>query len=162
MKRLVIPGVMILSLLCFGPPAESAGTAMTVKVKTSQLREQPSFFGKIIRNVVYGEEVVMLEESASWVKVRHGASGAEGWMNKSALESGRLEIKAGTAKAGHSATSDEVSLAGKAFQETEAAYQGSNPELDYRWVDKMETFSVSENEKKRFLKQGRINVEGGV
>ncbi len=162
MRKMTIPAVVGLCLFCFWATAEPAGTAMSIKVKTTQLRAEPSFFGKNVRNLVYGEQVRVLEESSSWAKVRHESSGAVGWINKSVLQSGKIEIKSGAAKVGHSATSDEVSLAGKAFKETETSYKKSNPALDYRWVDKMETFSVSEAEKKRFLKQGRISVEGGL
>ena len=51
---------------------------------------------------------------------------------------------------------------GKGFnQQVESEFRAKNPNLDFTWVDKMETYVVSEEEMKQFLEKGGLSPEGG-
>jgi hypothetical protein len=57
-----------------------------------------------------------------------------------------------------SASSSEVALAGKGFnQEVENAYK-TNGDLNYADVDRTETLTVNEAELYRFLDEGRLSL----
>ena len=87
---------------------------------------------------------------------------AEGWIHASALTPKKIVLRAGAEDVEAAASSDELALAGKGFnQQVESEFRAKNPNLDFTWIDEMETYVVSENEMKQFLKEGELSPEGG-
>jgi hypothetical protein len=57
-----------------------------------------------------------------------------------------------------------VALAGKGFNEqVESSFRKQNKNLDYTWINRMETFKVSPDQMRSFLAQGNVTPpsEGG-
>jgi hypothetical protein len=70
-------------------------------------------------------------------------------------------LQAGDENVQQSASSGEVALAGKGFNEqVEAEYKQQN-DLDYTMVDRMEQFTVSIDEVVLFVEQGELMLDGG-
>lgn len=136
--------------------------AMSVQVRSGQVRATASFLGRVVASLPYGTQVELVQPSKPWMQVRT-ADGASGWMHESALTAERLQLKAGAGDAQAGTSANEISLAAKGFtQQIEKEYRAQNPTLDFAWVDRMEAFRVSAAEAEAFLAAGRVGrTEGG-
>lgn len=136
--------------------------AMSVQVKTGQLRETPSFLGKLVCPVNYGDRLQVLTQQGDWAKVTT-PGGQTGWVHNSALTKKKITMKAGDQNAQTAASGDELALAGKGFNsDVEADFKARNKNIEFTWVDKMEKFKVAPEAMQQFLKEGGIQpVEGG-
>jgi SH3-like domain-containing protein len=138
----------------------SAGAAtpseMSVQVKNVQLRSTPSFLGKPVAGLGYGDRVGVLEKQDVWLKVT-APGGESGWIHQSALTPRKIVLKAGADEVGTTASSEELALAGKGFNsDVEAEFKSQNKDIDFTWIDKMEKIAVSPDEMTRFLKEGGV------
>jgi uncharacterized protein YgiM (DUF1202 family) len=136
---------------------------MSVTVKQTQLRDKPSYLGKILGPLYYGDRVTVLDQSnKAWVKVTGPDGKLTGWVSASALTTKKIELAAGSENAQQSASSGEVALAGKGFNETVEQEYKADGKLDYTWVDKMEQLTVSPDQLSTFITQGGLaSPEGG-
>lgn len=133
-----------------------------VVVKQGALRSLPSFIGEIITNLSYGQSVEVAQKTNGWARVRVASTGQTGWMHGSALSQRPVTLKSGSLKAGHSATGDELALAGKGFnREVEQQFKAKNPGIDFAWVNTMENFTISDREMQLFLQEGQVTPRGG-
>jgi uncharacterized protein YgiM (DUF1202 family) len=147
---------LALAVLAAGP------ITMSVQVKTGQVRETPSFLGKVIEPLNYGDRVEVLENQGDWSKVTT-AGGQTGWVHTSALTKKKIAMKAGGQDAQTAASGDELALAGKGFNsDVEADFKAKNRNVDFTWVNKMEKIKVQPSAMQQFLKDGGIQPsEGG-
>ncbi len=137
-------------------------TMMSVQIKQGELRARPSFLGTIVARLSYGDQVEMRGRQGSWLKVGFERQGVEGWMHSSALTTKKIVLRAGDQDVRQAASSDELALAGKGFnQQVEDAYKTKNPNIDFAWIDKMEKIVVSQNDMRVFLQEGQVTPEGG-
>lgn len=88
---------------------------MSVQVRQGQIRSTPSFLGRIVVNLSYGDRVQVREEKGSWIRVSVPGSRAGGWIHASALTTKKIVIRAGTKDVSLAASADELALAGKGF-----------------------------------------------
>jgi hypothetical protein len=149
--------------LFIGLSVWAAALTKSVQVRTAQIRQRPSFLGQVIKEVPYGEQVQVLTEQPPWFRIIDMA-GSQGWMHDSALTSKRIVLHDSGEVVRTAATSDEIALAGKGFNEqVEAEFQKRNPVMNYTWVDRMEGISISVPEMEQFLRQGGVKpAQGGV
>jgi uncharacterized protein YgiM (DUF1202 family) len=156
-KKRIVCTLILLTLLGTFALAE---TVMSVQVKETQIRATPTFLGKILSTLAYGDRVKVLEEQRGWAKVE--IPGGNGWVNMSALTKKRIVLQAGAKDVESGASSSEVALAGKGFNEQVEAQYKKEKNLDYTWVDRMETFVFPPDELVSFLLEGRLtSSEGG-
>jgi uncharacterized protein YgiM (DUF1202 family) len=160
--------VVVIALLLLAAVAVFAADPLperSVIVKETQLRDKPSYTGKILGKLVYTDRVQVLEMPAgsSWAKVRLAAKKLEGWVHLSALaKDEKLVVKAGSTDVAAGASGSEVALAGKGFNpEVEAEYK-KDPTLNYAAVDEMEKYAVAPAALSAFIAQGGILLEGGA
>jgi SH3-like domain-containing protein len=103
--------------------------------------------------------VTVLEEKSPWIRVR-GTGGREGWVHQSALTTKKVQLSAGGKNVATGAGNDELALAGKGFSaEVEESFKASDEDLDYTWVDRMETWRVSAEDAEKFLAAGQVVAE---
>ena len=155
----------LITVLCFLAAGLALHAApekqLSVKVKETQVRSTPSFMGKILAKLSYGDRVSVLEEKSGWANVEL-AGGGNGWVNMSALTEKKVVLKAGASDVDKSASSDEVALAGKGFSEEVEAKYKEEKNLDYTYVDKMEEFNFPVEERIAFVTYGGLEPsEGG-
>ncbi|MBI5592221.1 MAG: SH3 domain-containing protein [Deltaproteobacteria bacterium] len=134
---------------------------MSVQVQDGKLRDDPSFLGKIVASVAYGDAVTVIRQQDPWlfVSVKGGQSG---WIHSSALTEKEIVLRAGDANVQKSASQREIALAGKGFNpEVEREYKKRNPNLDFEEIDRMEKIVVSDEEIRQFIKDGKLMLEGG-
>lgn len=154
--------MLSLAVAALATTASADGPAMSVQVKTGQLRASPSFLGKLVGNVNYGERLQIVENQGEWSKVTTPA-GQGGWIHTSALTKKKIAMKAGAQDAQTGASGEELALAGKGFNsDVEADFKARNRNVDFTWVDKMEKMKVSPETMQQFLKEGGVQPnEGG-
>ncbi len=143
--------------------AWAATQMQSVQVRNGQLRERPSFLGKVTAQVAYGDRMTVLSSSGAWTKVRN-SGGVEGWIHTSALTEKKVVLRSGSADVATDASGEELALAGKGFNdEVEAQFREQNPDVDYTWVDRMEKVIVTPAQAGDFLNVGGVQPrEGGV
>ena len=135
---------------------------MSVQVKKCQLRNKPSFLGKIVVNLNYADQVIVEKEKDDWFMVKPENKNKGGWVHVSALSKKKIVLNPNSKDLENAASSDELALAGKGFNEqVEQNYKKKNKNADFTWIDNMEKFVVSPSEIQKFLKQGGLVVEGG-
>ena len=135
---------------------------MSVQVKQGTVRSAPSFLGRIIASLNYGDQVVVKAEKDSWSKIDVPGISTEAWMHSSALSTKKIVLKPGASDVEQAASSDELTLAGRGFnQEVEKEFKSQNPRMDFTWIDRMERMVVSQKEIQTFVKNGYLYPEGG-
>ncbi len=151
---LVIPALLLAASV-------AAAETMSVQVKTSQVRNQPSFLAKVVAEVAYGDRVVVLGRQGIWTRVR-SPKGRVGWLHSSALTEKKIVMAAGKNNVETAASSDELALAGKGFNsDVEAEFKSRNKDIDFTWVDRMEKIIIDPRQMQGFLKQGEVNPPAG-
>lgn len=143
-------------LLCalIGSGSILAAETQYIQVREAPVREKASSLGKMVGTIPYTTPVTVLEKSGSWARVSCAEPKLSGWISLSAISVKNLGLKAG-AGGTNNASSNEVALAGKGFNEdVEKEYRSQNASLDFDWVDKMEAIKVSDEELAAFLADG--------
>jgi uncharacterized protein YgiM (DUF1202 family) len=136
---------------------------MSVQVQDGKLRADPSFLGKILGSVAYGESVTFIKQQDPWVYVSAKGGQLSGWIHNSALSEKEIVLRSGSADVAKTASQKEVALAGKGFNaDVEKEFKTRNPKLNFEWVDRMEKFVVSDEEIRRFIKEGTLSPQGGA
>ena len=137
------------------------GSMLSVQVRDGQVRATPSFLGKVIGTLHYGDRVTVLSTNGDWNQV--STVRVRGWMHHSSLTKSNISLQSGRNNAPLAASNDELALAGKGFnKQVESAFKAQNPKMDYAWVDRMENMKVSPEEMANFLDQGGLTPEGGT
>lgn len=138
-----------------------AAATVSIQVRETQLRATPDYFGKIIGKAAYGDQVTIENKKAGWKKVRL-KNGKSGWINSSALSDKEIRMTAGSKGVRETASASELQLAGKGFNpKVEKEFKQRNKDINFRWVDKMESIKISESEKMNFAKDGGLTLNGG-
>ena len=154
--------LLLICLACFAAFA-AAKKYMSVQVREGMVRTTPSFLGKVVGELSYGDRVAVSEEKNKWAKVEMSGKGRKGWMHLSALTIKKVVLNPGADDVEEAASSNEIALAGKGFsEEVEKSYKAKNKQLNYKEVDKMEKIAVSQAKIKNFLKEGGLMPEGGL
>ena len=132
---------------------------MSVQVQTGQLRSNPSFLGAIVAEVSYAQQVQVLEERAGWMRVSAPGIATAGWIHGSALSPRRIVIQAGDADVRRAATTGEIALAGKGFnQEVEREFRTQNRDVDFSVIDRMQSTEVPISRVQQFAREGQLNL----
>jgi SH3-like domain-containing protein len=128
------------------------GKVMYVAVKQANLKSSTGFFAASKGQIEYGAPVTVVQEKGKWAEIRSKNSPAKaGWITLSSLTSKRITASSGSAQA------SEIALAGKGFNaEVEAAYRKETGS-GYAAVDKLESQSVSNEELRQFIREGRLS-----
>jgi hypothetical protein len=132
---------------------------MSVQVKNAQVRATPSFLGRVQAEVSYAQQVLVQEDQGAWLKVSVPGKGVEGWLHGSALTAKRIVLQAGAEDVQLSASSGEIALAGKGFNEqVEKEFRARNTDVDFTWIDRLETRRPNAARIEQFAKQGNLKL----
>ena len=93
-RRYIIICLALIVVLFLSTAAE-AQKIMSVQLRESQLRATPSFLGKVVAKLSYGERVTVLQEKGVWKKVAIYGKNVQGWIHETALTSKNIALKAG-------------------------------------------------------------------
>lgn len=151
--------IRVLAVLLAITAGVALAAPMSVQVRNCKVRATPSQLGSVVATVDYGATVQAGEVQNGWYPVTM-PNGKTGWLHESALSRKPVAMRAGTGDAATGASSDEVALAGKGFNEQVEAKMRADGKLDYTWVDKMSKLSVPADQIALFRAQG--NLVGGA
>ena len=157
--------VLLLGLLLIaGPVLAAKSKSMSVQVQTCELRATPSRLGKVVAQVKYGDRLTVQEAQGEWKKVSTPDGGTTGWVHATALTPKKIVLSAGSKDAQVAASSDEMAMAGKGFNsDVEKQFKDKNKDVDFTWVDKMETFVAQPAQMQQFLETGNVvSAKGGA
>ena len=140
----------------------ASAATMSVQVKDAPVRATPSFVGQVIGALAYGDQVEIQQTQGAWSKV--AGAGVSGWMHTSALSSKKIVLAAGQEQTKVAASGDELALAGKGFNsDVEAQFKAGHKDIDFTWINRMETIRIPAQEMQVFLKDGDVTPkEGGA
>ncbi|MBU0715692.1 MAG: SH3 domain-containing protein [Verrucomicrobia bacterium] len=140
----------------------ASGATMSVQVKDAPVRATPSFVGKVMGALAYGDQVEIQQTQGAWSKI--AGAGVSGWMHTSALSSKKIVLAAGQEQAKVAASGDELALAGKGFNsDVEAQFKSAHKDIDFTWINRMEKIKIPSSEMQVFLKDGDVTPkEGGA
>ena len=140
----------------------ASAATMSVQVKDAPVRAAPSFVGKVVGTLAYGDQVEIQQTQGAWSKV--AGAGVSGWMHTSALSSKKIVLAAGQEQAQVAASGDELALAGKGFNsDVEAQFKSAHKDIDFTWINRMEKIKIQSSEMQSFLKDGDVTPkEGGT
>ena len=134
---------------------------MSVQVKKGAVRSSPSFLGKIVTQLKYGDQVTVQNIKGSWYFIDRLEGRTDGWMHSSALSIKKIVLNPGASDVEQAASSDEITLAGKGFnQQVEKDFKSKNPQVDFKWINKMEKMTVAQNQIQVFIKEGQLSPKG--
>jgi hypothetical protein len=157
-----ILGCLALAWTLHAAAAAEGQKTMHVQVKEGELRAAPSFLGAVVAPVKYGDPLEVLEVKGAWTRARVPQTETAGWIHGTALSSERVKLAAGSSDAKVAASSGELALAGKGFnKDVEAQFKANNKDVDFTWVDRMETFRVTARESQAFLREGGVQPRTG-
>lgn len=158
--------LIMLFLLAGAVLSTAAQQQMSVIVKQTQVRENPTYLAKILAVLSYGNRVTVADQQngapRDWVKVTIPEKQLSGWVNVAALTQKKIILTAGSENVSASASSGDVAVAGKGFNESvERQYRNDNS-LDYTWVDRMSNYVVSTDEVAAFMKEDGLTPADGA
>jgi len=132
-----------------------------VKVQSARLHKEPKFYAAAIATLKAGESVVKISSQAGWYRVRT-AGGIEGWLHSSAVQTKKVDLVTMDKSLKEKASAEEVALASKGFNEqVEQEYKARHKDISFAWVDKMLAITVSPEQLRKFLEEGKLAEFGG-
>lgn len=153
--------LFVMSALLVAATVWSASEKMSVQVRSSELRDSPSFLGSSVASLVYGEQVEVVGQQGNWMEVS-ASSGTKGWIHQSALTKKRIAFSSGGADVETGASGEELAVAGKGFNaDVEKEFKVDHADIDFTWVDTMEQMKVSPQELMSFLTEGGVQPQMG-
>ncbi|MBI2362430.1 MAG: SH3 domain-containing protein [Elusimicrobia bacterium] len=148
---------LVLSLTAVA--ALAASGRVTVSVEQAKVRKAKAFYAPALATVRFQQALEAGPAEDGWLPVT--VSGKKGWLHESAVASKAGKVRSGAWSGSDEATQEEVTLAGKGFnEEVEKAYRSGRADLDYAGVDAMEARSVPDAELTAFLKAGKTLPQG--
>ncbi|KWT91060.1 hypothetical protein [Candidatus Magnetominusculus xianensis] len=135
-------------------PALVYSETMQVITKENAVRADCNFYSAVKAMVKYADTLEIVSTKGDWYMVKFGDK--SGCIHKTALNKTAVAL-AKTEGGKHTASKDEVSLAGKGFNpQVEDAYKKKHPELDFDLVTKIEGFTVPAEKVAAFIKDGGL------
>ena len=133
------------------------GETARIITKENALREQCKFFSPVRSRLQYADIVTVISKEGDWY--RASFKGIEGCIHKNAIEEKSFNLSGISGSEKRSTTNAEVALAGKGFNpQVESSYKHSHPEMNFRAVDSIERYTVSDTELLEFITKGGLNL----
>lgn len=130
----------------------------TVITKQTAIRESCRFFSPVKTTVHYNDVLEIISKEGDWYKVKF--KGIQGCIHKSAVEKKSISLSNLVGSEKQSSSGEEVALAGKGFNpQVETLYKKENPSLNFRAVDRVESYKTSESKLIQFIQSGKLNLQ---
>ncbi len=147
--------IYLISLIIFIAPLLASAETARVITKENAIRQECRFFSPVRAQVKYDDQLTILAKEGDWYRVSF--KGVRGCIHKSAIQERRFELTGVRGTQGQPASKDEVSLAGKGFNpQVENSFKNKNPQLNFSLVDRIEEYTVSEENLRMFIKDGGL------
>jgi hypothetical protein len=163
-RRDILPGILVVLLLLALPVISSDQNPkrMLIQVRQCTVRSGPSFMASSIGDLAYNDPVVVQEETGSWRKIAAEGKKVSGWLHSAAICKPVLAFADGTLlPAGTNVSTREVVTAGRSIfsEETETAVRAKYPDLNFDFVNKMESLRIRTDKMADFARKGGLMEE---
>ena len=144
-KQIAAVMLMAAAVMTASTVMTASAATMSVQVKDAPVRATPSFVGKVVGALAYGDQVEIQQTQGAW-------------------SSKKIVLAAGQEQAKVAASGDELALAGKGFNsDVEAQFKSVHKDIDFTWINRMEKIRIPATEMQAFLKGGDVTPrEGGA
>ena len=141
-------------------PLLMCADVLSVQVKQTLLRAQPSFTAASLGTLGYAEQVELQNSENGWKNVKTLKSGTLGWVHESALTTKTIVLQNSSKLSNSSVSQSEVLMAGKGFnKEVESEYKKQHTTLNFSLVDQIEKNPPLKPEHlSTFAKTGNLNL----
>jgi hypothetical protein len=154
LARWTIVGAIVLATAGAALAGIKAGSEITVRVMSAKVMKAPKFIGTTAGTLSRGDLLTVKEVKGDWYRVEGAATG---WIHKTSVVEGKVELSTEPGGGGSGASRDEVELAGRGFTpQIEDSYRQSNPDLDFAHVDAIEKVNLDPGELEAFVAEGRL------
>lgn len=151
-RWLFAAGFVLAAGVAFASP--KVGSTVTIRVLSAKVMKSPKFIGAAAGSVSRGDQLTVKEVKGDWYLVDGAASG---WIHKSSVTEGKVELSSKPGETGSGVNRDEVELAGRGFTpQVEEEYRSKNPNLDFSHVDAIEKTSVDPTALEDFVTEGQL------
>ena len=145
---------LLIGLIGFGQVAR-ADDSLSVQVRNTKLRSEPSMWSNGVASLSYGDPLTKISGDEPWFKVKT-SHGQVGFIPSSAVTTKKIVLSSRGASGAASVDQSDVVLAGKGFsKEAEAAFASSS-KANFAEVDAVERVKVSEGEARQFMQAGQL------
>ncbi len=146
--------VLVIGLAGVALAGIKAGSQVTIRVMSAKVMSSPKFIGASAATLSRGDQLTVKEVKGDWYKVEGAATG---WVHKTNVVEGKVELSTTPGGGGSGASRDEVELAGRGFTpQIEDSYRQSNPNLDFSHVDAIEKVNLDPTELEAFVEEGGL------
>jgi len=151
-KTMIASVVLLPTLLC--------AEIVSVHVKQTLLRANPSFVSPSLSTLTYAEQVESQKSENGWKYVTSLKSGTLGWVHESALSSKTIVLQNTSKLSNTSVSQSEVLMAGKGFnKEVEKEYKKQHTTLNFTLVNQIEkTPSLQPQQLTTFANNGKLSL----
>lgn len=133
-----------------------------VQIANAKLKKAPQWFAATVAEPALNEPLEVLKKAGDWYRVAAGAT--TGWIHKSAVSAKKAKKSRASTVGSTKTSADDVTLAGKGFNELEAGYRKNGGTVNLEAIDAMEARSVDEARLLSFLSKGALlpkSAKGG-
>lgn len=130
-----------------------------VQIANAKLKKSPQWFAATVAEPALNDTLEVLKKTGDWYKVQAGE--AAGWIHKSAVSVKKLKKSKASSVGSAKTSADDITLAGKGFNELEADYRKSGESVNLEAIDAMEARSVDEAAVMAFLSKGSLLPRSG-
>lgn len=130
-----------------------------VQIASAKLKRSPQWFAATVAEPALNEPLEVLKKAGDWYQVKAGDK--TGWIHKSAVSAKKLKKSKASTVGTTQTSADDITLAGKGFNEIEADYRKSGETVNLEAIDAMEARSVDEAAVMAFLSKGSLLPRSG-
>ncbi len=156
-KKSVLILVMLCTAFSLFAKDKLEGKKVYAVDKEVALKEKASVRGKKIGTVLYGSEVIVVQDNEKWVYVKSSDDeSVKGWAPAASFRKKKITAMDGTV----TANAKEIALAGRGWSEALKESNTKIPATVWASVDDIEARSFTEAEIYVFMQEGQLNVGG--
>jgi len=146
--------IAIMVLLAVLSSVAAFGEQVHVQIANAKLKKSPQWFTATVEEPALGDTLDVLKKAGDWYQVKAGDM--TGWIHKSAVTTKKAKKSRASTVGSTQTSADDITLAGKGFNELEADYRKSGETVNLEAIDAMEARSVEEDKLMLFLRKGAL------
>ena len=125
-----------------------------VQIANAKLKKAPQWFAATVAEPALGNPLDVVKKTGDWYQVKAGDT--TGWIHKSAVTAKKAKKSRASTVGSTKTSAEDITLAGKGFNELEAGYRKNGENVNLEAIDAMEARSVDETKLMSFLRKGAL------
>lgn len=125
-----------------------------VQIVNAKLKKSPQWFSATVAEPALDEPLQVFKKTGDWYQVKTGET--TGWIHKSAVTAKKAKKSRASTVGSTKTSAEDITLAGKGFNELEAGYRKNGETVNLEAIDAMEARTVDEAGLLSFLRKGAL------